>query len=764
MIEHQPLQRLRLEVRGAVQGVGFRPFVYRLAEELGVNGWVANGPEGVLLEAEGLVETLNEFAQRVRSDAPPQAAIHELNAAWLAPCGHQGFEIRQSAQSGARTTVVLPDVALCDACRHELLSPGDRRFHYPFINCTNCGPRFSIIEALPYDRPNTTMARFTMCRECATEYHDPRNRRFHAQPNACPVCGPRIALWDGDGSTMNVDHVVEAAGRAIRNGLIVAVKGIGGFHLMVNALDAPAVDRLRAVKRRGTKPFAVMVRDLAAAELLCEVDDCARQLLASAAAPVVLLPKRNPCAAAESVAPGNPWLGLMLPYAPLHHLLLQEVQLPLVATSGNLSEEPICTDELEAVKRLRGLADVFLVHNRPIERHVDDSVTVVAAGAPRIMRRARGYAPLPVLLRAEIPEILAVGAHMKNTVALSKGKQVFLSQHIGDLEAVQSTQAFERVVADFLRLYESTPAAVAHDLHPEYTSTLFAQRNDFLPGVARVPVQHHHAHLASCLAENNVDAPALGIIWDGTGYGTDGTIWGGEVLLGDANDFERVGSLRAFRLPGGDAAAREPRRTAIAMLFAMYGSHAFEMKLPPFADLPMPNAVLLQTMLEQGVRSPWTSSAGRLFDGISALLGIRLQSAFEGDAAMALEFAADPHETGAYALPLRTLEDESVVLDWSELVSDMLGDRARGASVPTAAARVHNALVHGMVAVARAVGQPRVALSGGCFQNRRLLEHGARELSENGFEVLLHRQVPPNDGGVSLGQAVVAAARLRRNS
>ena len=764
MIDYPARQRLRLEVRGAVQGVGFRPFVYRLAEELGVTGWVANGPEGVLLEVEGGVATLTLFAQRMRSEAPPQAAIHDLHAAWLAPCGHQGFEIRPSAQTGARTAVVLPDIAMCDDCRHELLDTGDRRYQYPFINCTNCGPRFSILRALPYDRPNTTMARFMMCPACEAEYHDPRHRRFHAQPNACARCGPRLALWDGDGVTMNVDDVVQAAARAIRNGLIVAVKGIGGFHLMVNALDATAVDRLRTVKRRGGKPFAIMVRDVTVAGQLCVVADAERELLCSPAAPVVLLRKQEPCLIADSVAPGNPYLGVMLPYAPLQHLLLQEVALPLVATSGNLSEEPICIDEIDAVQRLHGLADVFLVHNRPIERHVDDSVVMVAAGAPRIMRRARGYAPLPVLLHDEIPQILALGAHMKNTIALSQGRQVFLSQHIGDLEALQATQAFERVIADFLRLYESTPAAVAHDLHPEYTSTLSALQRDFLSGVPRIAVQHHHAHLASCLAENHESRPALGIIWDGTGYGSDGTIWGGEALLGDALDFERVGSLRAFRLPGGDAAAREPRRSATAVLHAMYGSAAFEMKLPPLANLPMPNLVLLQAMLEQGVRSPWTTSAGRLFDAIAALLGLRQQSAFEGDAAMALEFAADPHERAAYALPLRTLEDASVVMDWSELISDLLADRARGAAIETAAARVHNAFVNGLVALACAVGQPRVALSGGCFQNRRLLEHSARALRENGFEVLLHRQVPPNDGGISLGQAVVAAARLLRNA
>lgn len=764
MIEYQPLKRLRLEVRGAVQGVGFRPFVFRLAEELGVTGWVANGPEGVLLEAEGLFETLTEFASRVRSEAPPQAAIHELNAAWLTPCGHQGFEIRPSTQAGARTTVVLPDVAMCDDCRRELLDTSDRRHHYPFINCTNCGPRFSIIRALPYDRPNTTMARFTMCPACGAEYREPRDRRFHAQPNACAVCGPRIALWNADGQRMNVDDVIAAAARTLRNGLIVAVKGIGGFHLMVNAEDAAAVERLRVLKQRGSKPFAVMVPNVEVAVTLCEVDDDAGALLASAAAPVVLLRKRAAAPIAEAVAPGNPYLGLMLPYSPLHELLLREVALPVVATSGNLSEEPICTDEREAITRLQGLADVFLVHNRLIERHVDDSVVMIAAGAPRVMRRARGYAPLPVRVSGEIAEVIALGAHMKNTVALSKGRQVFISQHIGDLEALQSAQAFERVVADFLRLYESTPAAVAHDLHPEYTSTLFAQRPEFLPGVPRIAVQHHHAHLASCLAENGVDTPALGIIWDGTGYGSDGTIWGGEVLLGDATDFERVGSLRAFRLPGGDAAAREPRRSAIAMLHAMYGHAAFDMPLPPLAGLSAPNAVLLESMLEHGVRSPWTTSAGRLFDGIAALLGLRQHSAFEGDAAMALEFVADPEERGAYGLPLRRLSDESVVIDWTSLVTDMLTDRLRGASIATAAARVHNALVNGIVAVACTVGQPRVALSGGCFQNRRLLEHSARALTDNGFEVLLHRQVPPNDGGVSLGQAVVAAARLRRNA
>ena len=759
-----PVKRLRLEVRGAVQGVGFRPFVFRLAEELGVTGWVANGPDGVQVEVEGVLDAIALFINRVSTDAPPAAEIQQMISEWLEPCGDPTFEIRQSEQAGERTTVISPDLALCDDCRAELFDIRDRRYHYPFINCTNCGPRFSIIRALPYDRPHTTMVRFTMCPECGREYADPRDRRFHAQPNACPTCGPRIALWNAEGETMNVDDVVAAAARALGNGLIVAVKGIGGFHLMVNATDASAVNRLRMLKRRGTKPFAVMVRDVTAAAELCELDDEARRHLLSPAAPVVLLRKRANSAVVDSVAPGNPFLGLMLPYAPLHHLLMAEVHVPLVATSANLSEEPICIDELEAVRRLHGIADVFLMHNRPIERHADDSVVAIAEGSARLLRRARGYAPMPVLLHEEIPEILALGAHMKNTVALSKKRQVFISQHIGDLEAYESSQAFERVVADFLRLYESNPIAVAHDLHPEYTSTLFAQRPDLLPGVPRIAVQHHHAHLASCMAENGEDKPTLGIIWDGTGYGSDGTIWGGEFLLGDAFDFERVGSLRAFRLPGGDAAAREPRRSAIALLYQTYGGNAFDMNLPPLADSGLATSVLLGSMLEQGVRSPWTTSAGRFFDGIASLLGLRHVSAFEGDAAMTLEFTADPGEDGAYALPLRSLSDESLVLDWPELIRELIADRARGTSVETAAARVHNALVNGMVAVACAVGQPRIALSGGCFQNRRLLGQAARALRENGFQVLLHRQVPPNDGGVSLGQAVVAAARLRRNA
>jgi hydrogenase maturation protein HypF len=763
VIESQAVQRLRLAVQGAVQGVGFRPFVYRLADEMGVTGWVANGPQGVTMEAEAAINVLREFADRMRAEAPPQAAIHGIESTFVPPVGDHEFVIRSSSAIGERTAVVLPDIATCDDCRRQLHDAADRRAGYAFINCTNCGPRFSIITVLPYDRPNTTMQQFVMCAACAAEYNNPADRRFHAQPNACPECGPAVSIWTANGEPMHVDDPIAAGARALRNGLIVAVKGVGGFHLMVNACDGTAVNRLRLLKRRGTKPFAVMVPNAESAAEWCEMPEVALGLLQSSAAPIVLLRKLPRFALAEGIAPDNPNVGVLVPYSPLHHLLMQELQLPIVATSGNLSEEPICVDEREAVERLRGIADVFLMHNRPIERHVDDSVAFVAAGEPRMLRRARGYAPMPVLLHEGVPNILAVGAHMKNTIAVSKGKQVFISQHIGDLDAAESQQAFERVTRDFLRLYESNPVAIAHDMHPEYASTLFAHRAGLLPQAIRVPVQHHHAHLASCLAENGVATAALGIIWDGTGYGMDGTVWGGEFLLGDASSFERVATLRSFRLPGGDVAAREPRRIAIAMLYEMLGDGAFEAGLPLLTDLPDATASVLNTMLQQGVRSPWTTSAGRLFDGVASILNLRHRSEFEGDAAMALEYAADPGERGAYALPLSTHLDGVLVLDWVAMLDDLIRDQSRGVETAVMAARVHNALVNGLVEVARTVGQPRVALSGGCFQNRRLLEHSARALVHDGFEVLMHRQVPPNDGGISLGQIAVAAARRSRN-
>ncbi len=765
-----PSRRLRLEIHGAVQGVGFRPFVYRLATELALNGWVINDTQGVFIEVEGPESLLTEFQARLAAEKPPLAQIHDLEAAWLDPVGYTRFEIRHSEGTGARTAVVLPDIATCAECLAEVLDAGDRRHRYPFTNCTNCGPRFSIIQALPYDRPNTTMRRFVQCPQCQAEYEDPGHRRFHAQPNACPICGPSLTFVDSPPPDTHLptpyasritSDPLQAAAATLAAGGILALKGLGGFHLMVDARSEAAVARLRERKPRRDKPFALMARDLEQARTLVDLTPEAEALLQAPEAPIVLLSKWHDAPLAAGVAPGNPNLGVMLPYTPLHHLLLREINFPVVATSGNLSDEPICTDETEAFARLGHIADAFLIHDRPIERHVDDSIAWFMEGEPRLLRRARGYAPLPVLLAEPAPAILAVGAHLKNTVALSVGKRVFISQHIGDLETAEAMAAFERVIADFLRLYEAVPVAIAHDLHPDYLSTQWAvlnvERSTFNIQPAAVAVQHHHAHLASCLAENGVKGQALGVIWDGTGYGTDGTIWGGEFLLGDASVFRRVAHLRPFRLPGGDAAVHEPRRVALGLLWEMMGAEALERTdLAPIRALTAAERRLLGQMLAKGVNAPLTTSAGRLFDGLAALLDLHQIAGYEGQAAMALEFAAAGQAAEGYTL---NVERSTFNLDWSPLVAAVLADIGRGVPVATIAARCHFALVEAIVAVAQAVGEPRVALSGGCFQNRLLTERTAQRLRQAGFEVILHRLVPPNDGGISLGQIAVAAAK-----
>jgi hydrogenase maturation protein HypF len=755
------LQRLRLHLSGAVQGVGFRPFVYRLAHELDLSGWVGNDPAGVTLEVEGEPDRIERFVGMLQSEAPPRARIHDIATTRLEPTGCPGFRIAPSDGTGERSTALLPDTAPCAECMADVRSGEPRRRGYPFTNCTNCGPRFSIITALPYDRPDTTMRGFTMCVDCTAEYEDPFDRRFHAQPNACAVCGPSLTLWDGYGTVISTTAALADAAAAIRRGAIVAVKGIGGFHLMVDALNTGSIGALRRRKRRPAKPLAVMVADLAAARAFAHVSMAEAQLLESAEAPIVLLQRRRAGAVRlpYEIAPGNPRVGLMLPSTPLHHLLLEQVGGPVVATSGNLSEEPICIDDRDALVRLAGIADFFLVHDRPIERHVDDSVADVVDGAPRLLRRARGYAPLPVSVPLPLPAILAAGPHMKNTVALARGTQVCISQHIGDLDDREARLAFERVAADFLRLYDVRPAAIAHDMHPDYPSTAWAQETARVLGVPAVPVQHHHAHLVACMLENGVQEKTLGVIWDGTGYGPDGTVWGGEFLVGDAAGCERVAHLRPFRLPGGDAAVREPRRVAAALLHEAAGPASLDSTdYAVLGSFSMTERRALRHMIESGLNSPLTSSAGRLFDGIAALLGLCSVSTFEGEAAIRLEHAVDAGEHGAYPLPLLTATDGPGVLDWRPMISDVLADARRGTDAGVIAARVHNAMVEAMVLQAEFAGCDRVALSGGCFQNRLLSERAAAALRRRGFTPLLHRQVPPNDGGIALGQVAIAAA------
>ena len=779
-----PQRRLRIEVHGAVQGVGFRPFVYRLAIELGLTGWVINDTRGVFIEVEGLEPNLHLFQERLVREAPPRAVIQKVDSLWLEPVGYERFEIRHSDAGGTKTVLVLPDIATCADCLKEISDPGDRRYGYPFTNCTNCGPRFTIIEALPYDRPNTTMRHFVMCPDCQAEYDQPINRRFHAQPNACPVCGPHLTLWSAQGEVLvqgDDAQVLQQAASGLRQGLVVAVKGLGGFHLMVDARNADAVALLRQRKRRPHRPLALMARDLEQARTLCSISEEAEQLLTTPEAPILLLPRLSNAPVADNVAPNNPNLGIMLPYTPLHHLLLHMLDFPVVATSGNLTDEPICTDEREALRRLGGVADLFLVHNRPITRHADDSIVWIVDKQAQLLRRARGYAPLPVTVARPLPTILGVGTHLKNTVALSVGPHVFISQHIGDLETLEAIIAFERVIADFLRLYEAKPVAIAHDLHPDYVSTRWAQEALRTGHIANLPVaaeelklvavQHHHAHLAACLAENKVSGSALGVTWDGTGYGTDGTVCGGEFLLGDSADFVRVAHLRPFRLLGGEAAVLEPCRVAVALLWEVLGEDVWERDdLAPLREFSMSQRGLLAQMLQRGVNAPVTTSVGRLFDGVAALVGLHQRVTFEGQAAMALEFAADPSVQEAYPFLLEEHRDREGgaalskwILDWRPLLVALLDDLQRKVPAGIMAARFHNALVEGIVAVARQVGHARVILSGGCFQNRWLTERGTAALRRAGFEVLLHRHVPPNDGCVSLGQVMVAAAKLEQD-
>ncbi|NOY56318.1 MAG: carbamoyltransferase HypF [Actinobacteria bacterium] len=745
-----------MEIRGAVQGVGFRPYVYRLAAEEGLAGWVVNDTRGVFIEVEGPERAITRFMDRLPVEHPPLAHVESIRSAGTEPLGERNFHIRVSDYQGAKTALILPDAATCAACMSEVFDPQDRRFRYPFTNCTNCGPRFSIIADLPYDRPNTTMVGFTMCDRCRTEYEDPANRRFHAQPNACPDCGPQLELLEREGDRFRPvarsDEALAGAAAALADGKIVAVKGLGGFHLMVDAADARAISMLRSRKPRPDKPLALMARDLDQVRTLVETDRVADALLTSPEAPIVLLRRRPGAPAAGNVAPGNPTLGVMLAYTPLHHLLLDAVGFPVVATSGNLTDEPICTSATDAIERLGHIADHFLVHDRPIQRHVDDSVTWIVNGHPSLLRRARGYAPMPVPLSHPSPPILAVGAHLKNTVTLAIGERAFVGQHIGDLETPQAQEAFERVITDFLRIYDVTPEVIAHDLHPDYVSTRWAHASNLTDRL--VAVQHHHAHLASCLAENQIDGPALGITWDGTGYGSDGTIWGGEFLVGDASGFDRVAHLRTFGLPGGDAAAAEPRRVALALLWEHLGEDALD---HPKVRRTFTDAELLplSRMLQTGFRTPRTSSVGRLFDGVASLLDLHQRVSFEGQAAMALEFAADPTVDDAYP------RMEGTVLDWGPLLDAIIDDLARGAATGVIAARFHNALATSIVGVARRIDTPRVALTGGCFQNRLLTERATKLLRDAGYEVLLHRLVPPNDGGISLGQVAVAAEYLR---
>lgn len=758
-----------------MQGVGFRPFVHRLADDLHLNGWVSNSTTGVDIEVEGKRGQLENFLLRLEAEKPPHSFFQSLETSWLDAAGYAQFEIRASAVNGQKSALILPDIATCPDCLREIFDPSNRRYRYPFTNCTHCGPRFSIIERLPYDRPNTSMKRFQMCVACQAEYDNPTDRRFHAQPNACPACGPHLELWNVSAEIVHRDFdAITATAYAVAHGQIVAVKGIGGFHLIADARNEEAVGRLRQRKHREEKPLALMFPSIRNVRDACALSPLEERLLRSSEAPIVLLRRleKSKSEIADAVAPGNPYLGIMLPYSPLHHLLLAELGFPVVATSGNLSDEPICTDQHEAVRRLNGIADLFLVHDRPIVRHVDDSIVRVMMNRELVIRRARGYAPLPIRLpqafhRADT-SILAVGAHLKNAVALSVGDQVFLSQHIGDLETDQAYRAFQQSIAAFEDLYEAQPQAVAADLHPDYLSTKFAR--DYAtqkpPGdlcCRLVDVQHHIAHVLACMAENQVPLPVLGVSWDGTGLGWDGTIWGGEFFLITQNEIKRLAHLDSFRLPGGDKAVREPRRAALGILYEIYGDAAFEQtNLSPIAAFSKSELANLKTMLARGLNSPVATSAGRLFDAVASLINLRHIVSYEGQAAMELEFLAEQNEEDqSYAMPIREeTSGASWILDWRPLIQAIIAELGNGIDRSAIAARFHNGLAEAIVTIAKKSAEERIVLSGGCFQNRYLTERCIRRLREEGLRPYWHQRVPPNDGGIALGQ-VIAALRQK---
>jgi hydrogenase maturation protein HypF len=739
------VERRRVTMRGAVQGVGFRPFVYRLAGELGLTGWVRNSSAGLVIEAEGAGSTLDCFLERLKSERPVAAVVLEMETAILAPAGFEQFEIVASDDEEEKSTSVLPELATCHDCLAEVGNPANRRFGYAFTNCTNCGPRYTIIEDIPYDRPRTTMHGFAMCPECRREYEDPADRRFHAQPIACPRCGPR--LWtetpgEASGCDLEIpsEEAIALAARVLGEGGIVALKGVGGFQLLVDARQPAAVERLRQRKQREAKPFALMMPSLQAARQHCEVSAREAWLLESLAAPIVLLRPKGTATLAPNVAEYSPYLGVVLPYSPLHHLLMQEFRFPIVATSGNVSDEPIAIDNEEARLRLGPIADLFLMHDRPIARPCDDSVARVVRGCESLVRRARGYAPLPVFLDRKLPPVLAVGGHLKNAVAIAVGRQVFLSQHVGDLDTLESRAAFERAIADLCRLYRFEPQLVACDLHPDYASTRWALAS----GLPVVSVQHHQAHAAACAAENGIVGPYLAVSWDGTGYGLDGTVWGGEFFVADGARFERIAHLRPFRLPGGESAIRQGWRAALSLRWEACGDG----RLPE-----VENGAVLVEMLERGVNAPWTTSVGRLFDAVASMTGVAHESRFEGQAAMRLEREiGDVSSDEAYPLPLH-----GTIGDWGSLIEALQWDVRRGESAARMSARFHNALANWIVAVAERAELRQVALSGGVFQNAYLVERASSLLEARGFEVHTHRHVPPNDGGIALGQAVLAA-------
>jgi len=753
-------KRLRIRFQGAVQGVGFRPHIFRLAKAHKLSGWVSNDPGGVTAEVEGKPEEIDQFLKESVEKAPVLARIKSTERTEIEPVGDKNFIIRESDQSQVVSTQVSPDAATCRDCLKELFDPKDRRYRYPFINCTNCGPRFTIIKKIPYDRPFTTMKAFKMCKNCQAEYDNPSNRRFHAQPNACPVCGPKLELIDRKGKKIKGDPIQEAV-RLLKAGKIIAVKSLGGYQLACDALNENAVRTLRARKTREDKPFALMAPNLERIKKYVYVSTAEAEILQSPERPIVILRRKNSPELAPRVAPFQKNYGFMLPYTPLHHLLMHESKMILIMTSGNLSDEPIAYQDQEAIARLKNIADYFLTHNRPIYIRCDDSVVRVLEGKLYPLRRARGYAPRPLeIIFPEKRALLAVGAHLKNTFALAKAGQIILSHHIGDMDNLETFAAFEQGIKHFQRIFEIEPEMVVHDLHPDYLSTQYAAKLK----IPKLAVQHHHAHAAAVMAEHNLIGPVIGISFDGTGYGSDAAIWGGEFLAADYSNFERKAHLQYARMPGGEKAIKEPWRMALMWLDQIYGPDWPRLKLKFLKQLKKDEPELVLAAAKKGINAPLTSSMGRLFDAVAALINLRLEARYEGQPAIELEMAADDAEKDEYLFNYDS-QDANIIINPEPVITRVVEDAVSAVDAAKIAARFHNAVAKMMLEVCERIraetGISEITFSGGVFQNFRILKQAGKLLAEKGFKVYRHRRVPANDGGISLGQAAIGLRRMK---
>jgi len=753
------MKRAEIKIAGIVQGIGFRPFIYNLAQKHLIRGWVLNNENGVFIDAESEDGNLDRFIQNIPKLAPSLARIESFDVKYLEPLGYTTFEIKKSEEAQEKFVLISPDVATCNQCLSELFSPKNFRYRYPFINCTLCGPRFTIIRDIPYDRHKTTMSSFTMCPVCQKEYEDPTDRRFHAQPNACSVCGPDLRLADREEIAIPGDPM-ETTLDLLTKGFIVAIKGMGGFHLACDAKNQDAVSALRSRKYREDKPFAVMCRDMKEVKEHCEVSREEEMLLMGVERPIVILRRRDDSTVAHAVAPYQNTLGVMLPYSPLHHLLLNGSLKTLVMTSGNVSDEPIAYQNEEAIDRLRHIADYFLLHNREIHMRCDDSVTRTFDGKPYILRRSRGYVPFPIKLAFPLEMILACGGELKNTFCLTRGPYAIMSHHIGDLENLETLTSFEEGIEHFKKLFYIEPKAVAYDLHPDYLSTQYALSN---PNIQKVGIQHHHAHIVSVMAENGIDGDVIGVALDGTGFGLDGTIWGGEFIRADLRDFDRLAHLKNVPMPGGSMAIKEPWRMAMVYLSEAFRDDVKDLRIDLIKRGDLKKWEILERMIEKKINTPWTSSMGRFFDAISSILSVRDEVHYEGQAAIELEMIADLGVKEEYPFHLEK-EERPMVIDPKEIVRGVVRDLLEGVPSSKISGKFHRAIARIIVETCDTIryekGLNRVALSGGVFQNMSLLSFVTKGLKESGFEVYTHHLVPTNDGGISLGQAVIAHMKL----